>query len=69
MTVTQESIVMLLWESGGPDDDNCVITPAHCRFRPCTAVQGVWCCRECEYFKTCKDRSACPIASAQDRRD
>lgn len=65
MTGTQESIVMLLWEAGGPEDALCTITPAPCRFRPCTAVQGVWCCRECGYFGTCKDRSACPIASAR----
>lgn len=59
----QQSIVMALWEAGGFEDAQCMHTPAPCRFRPCTAVQGVWCCLECEYSKGCT--AHCPIATAK----
>ena len=32
----------------------CVNYYCICNMRPCTSAQGVFCCRECEYNKTCQ---------------
>lgn len=34
-----------LWEAGLAG--TCPITRRRCRMQPCTAAQGVWCCRDC----------------------
>ena len=31
----------------------CVRFRGYCRHRPCTAAQGVFCCRECPYQQAC----------------
>ena len=42
-----------LWEQG---QSQCVNYPIDCRTRPCTAAQDVFCCRACNYSKTCTSR-------------
>ena len=42
-----------LWEVGY---DSCVRFRGVCRFRPCTAAQGVLCCRECFNYEACSSK-------------
>ena len=42
----------ILLEQG---QSQCVNYKGFCNMRPCTAAQGVFCCRECEY-KNCSSK-------------
>jgi len=37
----------------GERHDKCVNHDIVCRMRPCTSAQGVYCCQECKFNKTC----------------
>lgn len=40
----------MLWEAG---QEQCVNYKTRCKNRPCTAAQGVFCCRQCPYKDHC----------------
>lgn len=42
-----------LWERG---DDNCVNYKCRCRTRNCTAAQDIFCCFDCDFYKTCESK-------------
>lgn len=46
-------LVEMFWEQG---QDNCVNYNLKCRNRPCTASQGVFCCRSCEFHEHCQSK-------------
>lgn len=52
----------MLWESGQMP---CVKYKANCRTRPCTAAQGVFCCKECPNHEQCG--SACRMKGGEDK--
>ena len=43
----------ILWEQG---QNQCVNHSIECKNRPCTSSQGVFCCIECDYNKSCNSR-------------
>lgn len=47
------TLAEILWEQG---QNQCVNYPNECRNRPCTSSQGVFCCRNCDFNKTCKSK-------------
>lgn len=47
------TLAEILWENG---QSPCVKYKANCRTRPCTVAQEVFCCRDCESYKTCESR-------------
>ena len=47
------TLAEILWEQG---QNQCVNHPIECRNRPCTSSQGVFCCIECDYNKSCNSR-------------
>lgn len=51
----------IFWEQG---QSQCVNYNIECRMRPCTAAQGVFCCRACEFNKTCT--SKCKIRDSKE---
>lgn len=59
----QLSLAEAAWEK---DYDSCVRYRGHCRHRPCTAAQGVFCCRECFNYEYCI--SKCKRGVRDDRK-
>jgi len=52
-----------MWEAGY---DECIRYRGVCRHRPCTAAQGVFCCRECLGYESCG--SKCKKGIRDDRK-
>lgn len=47
------TLAEMFWEQG---QQQCVNYNITCQNRPCTASQGIFCCKECEYNKGCQSK-------------
>ena len=47
------TLAEIVWENG---QSPCVKYKANCRTRPCTVAQGLFCCKDCDSYKTCESR-------------
>lgn len=49
----QLSLAESAWENGF---EACICYKSLCRHRPCTAAQGVFCCKECLNYEQCDSK-------------